>query len=227
MPNRLGYCGGPLADELFDYVLEDYADAGTDRLITQFEAAYPYLSFIASSTGIANPMDPRVVEAYWIGNGLLDRVSDRGFHEYMVDTVARKIPKRLQSLVIPKVAKGSRVNHAFHVLDVSPRAGAFDHDLRSMDLCRISWGTVATVKTGEAVVLRRPLEYFEGSMRLGEEIRHTARYEAGGKSYLTDLVPGDTVTMHWDWVCDRVNGDQVRRLESETVRHIALANETL
>lgn len=227
MPNRLGYCGGPLADELFDYVIEGRSDDGTDRLITQFEAAYPYLKFIASSTGIGDPVDPRVVEAYWIGGSLLDQVDDVEFHTYLSETVARKIPKRLQKYVIPKAEMGSRVNHAFHVFDVSVRNGAFDHDLTSMDLCRISWGTVVSVNAGEATVLRQPLEYFDGSLKLGSPVSRNVRYVAGGKSYLGELIPGDTVSMHWDWVCDRVSADQVNRLQAETIHHLVLANTTL
>ena len=227
MPNRLGYCGGPLADELFDYVIEGRSDPGTDRLITQFEAAYPYLKFIASSTGISDPTDPRVVEAYWIGGSLLDRVDDTEFHTFLSETVARKIPKRLQKYVIPKAEMGSRVNHAFHVFDVSIRNGAFDQDLTSMDLCRISWGTVVGVDGSDATVVRRPLEYVDGAIRLGSIVQRTVRHTAGGKSYLGPLIPGDTVSMHWDWVCDRINNDQVNRLEAETIHHLALANTTL
>ena len=42
-------------------------------MAAQFEGAWPYLQLIAASNGIAEPLDPRVVEAYWTGNRLVTR----------------------------------------------------------------------------------------------------------------------------------------------------------
>ena len=36
-----------------------------------FAAAWPYLELIAGAHGIDDPLDERVVEAYWVGNELL------------------------------------------------------------------------------------------------------------------------------------------------------------
>ena len=44
------------------------------RRARQFDGAWAYLESIARAAGIADPLDERVVEAYWIGNDLLDRV---------------------------------------------------------------------------------------------------------------------------------------------------------
>ncbi len=67
MPNRLGYCGGSDNQTLFDYCVAHESDRGMDALIHQFQAAYPYLKFIAQANGIENPLDAKVVEAYWLG----------------------------------------------------------------------------------------------------------------------------------------------------------------
>src|SRR3954468_8074564 len=78
-PNRLGYCGPDAADEL----LGEAADGGDLRrireLATAFEGAYPFLELIAHSNGIADPLDDRVVEAYWLGGELLEGVPVRAF----------------------------------------------------------------------------------------------------------------------------------------------------
>jgi hypothetical protein len=77
MPNRLGYCGGDDNRALYDYVVASTADRGLAELLGRFSGAMPYLRLIARTTGIGDPFDPRVVEAYWIGNDLLMQVEAR------------------------------------------------------------------------------------------------------------------------------------------------------
>ena len=78
-PNRLGYCGPDAADEL----LGEAASGGDLRRIRTlaegFEGAWPYLELIARANGIADPLDGRVVEAYWLGNDLLEAVQVADF----------------------------------------------------------------------------------------------------------------------------------------------------
>ncbi len=45
----------------------------------------PYLQLIARSNDIADPFDARVVEAYWIGNELLDGVEVRQLYDSLVE----------------------------------------------------------------------------------------------------------------------------------------------
>lgn len=227
MPNRLGYCGGPEIEALLDYCVADEADPGLDGLIGQFEAAYPYLCFIARSTGVANPFDPRVVQAYWLGGSLLQNVEARDFYAYVDEQLGRRIPDRLRPLVLGKVPEGARPQHSFHVLDVSTRTGALPEQIAALDSCRIASGTVVAVDGDGVVVRSRPLELREGRLALGRPQLREARRGVEGKSYLASLAPGSVVTLHWDWVCDEIAPVQAARLEAETLHHIELANRTL
>ena len=227
MPNRLGYCGGPEDRELLEYATADSADDGMNPLIRQFQAAYPYLCFIAESSGVGDPFDSRVVESYWVGNSLLDRVRPQDFHEYLQEKVARRIPKRLQKYVVSKVPAGARPHHSFHVFDVSMRAGALSEQVESLDQCRISWGVVQGIASDAVTVQYQPVVLRDGKLALGEPATRVARREAEGKSYLADLQVGELVTMHWSWVCDRISAKQAERLAVETQSHLALANLTI
>jgi hypothetical protein len=40
-----------------------------------------------------------------------------------------------------------------------------------------------------------------------------------------ELVPGDWVSLHWEWICDRLTGQQVRYLRDFTLRHLKIVNE--
>ena len=39
------------------------------------------------------------------------------------------------------------------------------------------------------------------------------------------LQPGDWVSLHWEWVCDRLTEEQVRRLRTFTLRHLRIVND--
>ena len=71
-PNALGYCGPENSAELFERAAAGEDSPGLRRLIRGFDGAWPYLALIAGAAGRVDPLDPDVVEAYWVGNGLLD-----------------------------------------------------------------------------------------------------------------------------------------------------------
>ena len=73
-PNELGYCGPSDSQELLGYGANGVVDRGLTAMARQFDGAWPYLELIAGAVGISDPLDHRVVEAYWVGNPLLDRV---------------------------------------------------------------------------------------------------------------------------------------------------------
>lgn len=56
--------------------LRDRGGTGPDlrRLCGEFAGAWPCLRLIAASSGITDPLDRAVVEAYWVGNRPLENV---------------------------------------------------------------------------------------------------------------------------------------------------------
>src|SRR6202012_4715592 len=63
-PNALGYCGPPLGAPLRDGSIDDVRSAATG-----FSGAWPYLRVLSALTGIADPLDHRLVESYWLRGG--------------------------------------------------------------------------------------------------------------------------------------------------------------
>src|SRR3954451_9290479 len=78
-PNRLGLCGPDDAEALFGEATGGGDDRQLRQLAQGFEGAYPYLQLIAAANGIGDPLDRRVVDAYWLGSPLLDRVTPAAF----------------------------------------------------------------------------------------------------------------------------------------------------
>src|SRR5271156_7167157 len=64
-PNALGFCGPPLGATLRDGSIEDVRTAAM-----KFSGAWPYLQVLSTMTGIADPLDYRLVESYWLGGGV-------------------------------------------------------------------------------------------------------------------------------------------------------------
>src|SRR5918911_4540673 len=142
MPNHLGYCGGDENDVLLEHAVEGRPDPRLAPLLVKFTGAVPYLRTIAAANGIADPFDPRVVEAYWIGNELLDGVEVRQLYESLLDRFGKQLQGRSRELVLGKAPAGARPHHSFHVLDVHSRVGELENSLETMDACRVSWGRV-------------------------------------------------------------------------------------
>ena len=229
-PNRLHYCGPDQSGQLQANIEAGAVDPNLNVMLSQFETMYPYLVHIAVANHIADPLDERVVEAYWIGNELLDRISKRAFYTHLVDGLQLK--KKLGAsfaLVEAKVGDGALPHHSFHVFDVWKRTGHVEreHTLESMDECRISWGRVVSV-SGPAIAIEvSPLCHEEGKLALGTPVVKKYMRKLESDYDIEQLRAEDMVSIHWSVICERISARQVANLKKYTLRHIALANETL
>ena len=227
MPNRLGYCGGPDQRELRDYWVAGQADAGLARLLHKFEGAMPYLRLIAAANGIADPLDRRVVEAYWLGNGLLERTDLPAFYRSLEERFRGRVAPRSLEHLLGTVPAGARPHHNFHVFHTYLRTGTLPAGLDTLEQCRVGWGTVLTATPHQVVVAARTLEWRGGALVLGEPAPRPLVRSLDGYTAFPDLAPGDLVAFHWGWVAARLSPHQGAALERETRRHLALANRTL
>ena len=231
-PNRLGYCGPDAADELLGEAVEGGDLRRIRELATGFEGAYPYLQLIATANAIADPLDERVVEAYWLGNELLDRVKGPIFAGSIETRFRPRLRADAWRWLATKAPDGARPVHAFHVLDVFPLAGLLRGDrvgdvLRTIDSCRIRWGRVRERVGGQLLVDAVPLELVDGKLRLGPPRRETIRGWQDGLGFIEDTRPGDVLAIHWDWACERLNDRRLRQLQGWTRKQLDIANQTI
>jgi len=224
-PNLLGYCGPDDSDGVTSVAggltapIEE-----VQRVAQSFHGAWPYLELIAGITG-NTPLSEKVVEAYWIGNGLLDRIPLHTWGNSASDRFRQQAGGRWEA-VEDALNGGGVPNHAFHVFCVYPwvgllREGFVGPSLKVLDRCRISWGKVTHVD-GMGVVARRPLVWEDNTLRPGEPVEEPFRIPPG-----LVLSPGDVVSLHWDFVCDRLSQDGHRRLRAVHDAHLAMANSEL
>ena len=227
MPNRLRYCGPDENRTLFDYGVAGVIDGGLTPLLRRFTGALPYLQLIARANGIADPFDDRVVEAYWLGNELLDGVEVRQLYDALLERFGKQLQGRTRDLVLGKAPAGARPHHSFHVLDVHSRIGELAHSLETLDQCRISWGRVVRLEGAEAVIERQPLIVQGGKLALGPAQQERVVRQVEGHGFADDARAGDWVSLHWGWVCEQLDERQRRNLERYSRHHLRIANQTM
>jgi Family of unknown function (DUF6390) len=206
-PNELGYCGPDDAAALL-------RASDVEQRARLFDGAWCYLEFIAESAGIPDPLDRRVVEAYWVGNDLLDHIDPR-------DLMARlHLRFRTQTGGTWRTAGDEAVaHHSFHVFRVYPWTALLSRSgnptaLSIVDRCRIRVGEVLHVAAETAIVESRPLAWEDGALLPSTPRLETARWSAGGRSLIPTPEVGDRVALHWEWICDTLTDAQCARLEA-------------
>lgn len=227
-PNALGLCGADTPQMLLEYGDARESDGGLRELARTFDGAWPYLELIAAANGIEDPLDAAVVEAYWVGNPLLDRIAPADLARHVDDRFRHRLG-RAEERVLGSVAAGAVPHHCFHVFVVYPwlgllRSGIVDEPLRVLDQCRTTPGVVRTVDGDTAVVLAPALRWEGGRLRLAAPEPRVVRWRAGGRSFVRPLRPGQYVSLHWDFVCDVLSRDGAVALVRATDRALRAAN---
>lgn len=223
-PNYCHYCGPETDGEFAQYVAASFTDGKLVEHLTKFETLFPYLKSIAIANKITDPFDPRVVEAYWVGNQLLNAVTPQQTFDSL--SVGQNLRKRLDEKskrwLFPKIDKQAKLHHSFHVFNIFTRTGhrMIAHTTDTMDQCRIGWGRVVDEK--KLLLASQKIIYKDGKLCF-ENIQRTVINPIEGLS----LKIGDWVSFHWGFVCEKITTTQMKRLKQLTEYHLLLANETL
>ena len=224
-PNALGYCGADEPRTLLEYGDAKASDNGLAELARTFDGAWPYLALIAAANRIDDPLDPRVVDAYWVGNSLLDAVSSDALARHVEDRFRGRVGRGWQD-ILDAVAAGAVPHHSFHVFAVYPwlglmRTGVVDEPLRVLDQCRTTPARVLSVDGDQAQALAPLLIWTGNELRLGPWAPREVHWRADGLAFADELRPGDWVSLHWDFVCERLNALRVRQLLAATAHALA------
>lgn len=221
MPNAKGYCGRPA----FFNALKSGDWRKVMGELSKFSAHYGYLKLISSCNSI-NPFDKGAVEAFWIGNRLLDNVQRNGIadllREFQSDGL---ISKRRADSLIENMPEGAVPHHSFHVLYVNSLSGVIRGNIGKLDRCRVGWGKVVAVNEGSADVLYRPLCGGRGNYFLGSEVEK--RVLTSHRSYSPlrlGLAVGDRVTFHWDFAVQKIGRGEAAQLKKYTEKNIRAVN---
>lgn len=230
-PNFFGYCGPRKSNNIIDHLKENIADKELNHLLSDFETLYPYLQLIARENKFTDPFNQKIVEAYWIGNNLLEQVKNSDFLFFLKEKLLldKKINKeKLRRLKIKISRNFFLPHHTFHVFNIFKRTGkdTTDHTLETMDQCRIACGNVKCQNESikSYYVEHRPLVISFNKLVLGKKTLKEVRNDYQGKSFLRGLKPGDWVSFHWGYICDKLTQEKVSNLQIYTQKAIDFFN---
>lgn len=206
-------------------------DGGLADIARAFHGPWPYLKMMAEKTGAGGPFSKKVVEAYWIGNELLDQVTPNDFG----NTVEARFKPRTGTDVWRRMAEaipGGIPHHSFHVFVTYPWVGLLTESHRGepleiLDQCRIRWGKVHGIEGDDAVVESQPLTWDGRTLALGPPRMETVSVGKAVDDQRRAIGEGDWVSLHWTWICDRLNGRQLADLKRFSGRQLDMTNNEL
>jgi hypothetical protein len=221
-PNQLGYCGPPDSTGLLNGTRHDI-----ERAAQQFTGVWPYLQVLSRMTGIADPLDHRLVESYWLGGGLGAKLNPYAFTDALLAVIGPQAGHYWSHLG-SQIANEAAANHCFHVFGVYPwsrllNRGMDHHPLSVLESCRISWGTVLSTDTVTAIVSCRTLRWDGRALSLSPESTKRVDVEDG----VAPVSEGDLVAVHWGRICDRLTPEKVARLKDSTDHQLLVTNRRL
>jgi hypothetical protein len=229
MPNYLTYCGPDKNKTLFEYCSENYYDPKLNRILSEFEVMYPYLKLIAHNNKISDEFNNEVVEAYWLGNDLTEGVNIKNLYRHFTEdkNLKSKLTKSLVAKVLGFQPDLAKPHHNFHVMNIWLRAGKLNikHTLKSIDECRISWGKVKKINKSTIIVDWQPLIFLNDQLIISDNQDREVMTHFNDHGFVQHLQIGDTVTIHWGWVCEKINNSQLNNLKKYTLESLKIFNQ--
>jgi uncharacterized protein DUF6390 len=222
--NRLQYCGpADAAPLLYRAITSDDGHAEAARALSGFEALMPYLEMIAAKHGRA-PFDREVVEAYWVGNSLLDTFERGDFARLLEALVRRGLPRSMATRLAERLPSRPLPHHLFHVayVGVGNVTGHVPTTLDNMESCRPAWAEVTSASDGRLWVRGPTLARESDRVVWGPVADRELRYDP---RVIPDARPGDSVAIHWGWPALRLAPEQRSALEKYSRTSLEQANE--
>ena len=216
-PNSLSLCGPDKHQELKHYSVTAAIDRGSTGILQNFSTLYPYLCLIAYKNNIHDPFDPAVIEAYWLGNRLLEKVKPAEFADLLKDKfMLKKMKPKEMSRVFYFFPKRPFPNHSFHVLALWRRTGHLDipHTLETMDACLINWGKILGFDGNQSIKIEtQKLEFLKGNMCFKKKIIRTIDFQGKDDILKDNLRKGDYISYHWGYFCQKLSLRQLNNLK--------------
>ena len=224
--NRLNYCGPADAEPaLYDALVTGTGSARAREALGRFEALMPYLEAIGAANE-RDPFDREVVEAYWVGNGLLEAIDRPRFAALLTALTRRGLPPSIARRLAEHLPQRPLAHHVFHVAFVGVGAvtGHVPTTLENIEACRPALAEVVEHPAAEIVVEGPTVRADGPRLELAGRARRRLAYDPKA---LGPVARGDRVAVHWSWPALRLSTAEAEALTSWTARSLAAANEAL
>lgn len=217
-PNKLGHCGSQeVNSELLEYITDPIEEKG-ERIkeILQEFYYWPYLKLIAKKNK-KNWFDDDVIEAYWLGNSLLDKIERvdleklvRGFGENGL------LPEKQAEEKANSISDNASAHHSFHVLHLNLFDQSLAQNIAPLDKWLVKWGEVRRpIKEGTQLLVE--------SIRLAEENNEFKLVEEEQKidsGFVFGVNRKEHVATHWKKAIVKISEEQLENLKKYTVANL-------
>jgi hypothetical protein len=85
-------------------------------------------------------------------------------------------------------------------------------------------GRIESIDGDTALVMSQPLEFVGSRLVLGAPRVERVHYRFEHSGFVADLLPGDLVSLHWDWICDHLSAISLNWLQACTRHDLAAVN---
>ena len=177
--------------------------------LQKFNALHPYLSLIANANGM-QPFDLEVVEAYWLGNRLLENVEHKEIQKTIVCLQKHGLPRRIAERKAAELPESILPHHSMHVLYLNFLSQKVKPFVQNLSNCLIQWATVQKeAKNGIEV---KGIELFleSNELKLREKIKTIKN------SFNLQLQQGNLVSLHWENAVEKISSERLKNLKEYT-----------
>lgn len=228
MPNYLSYCG----ESNFYGVLEKYLGHRTKKeekllaaALKHFKGNYPYLKTISKANG-KKPFDLEVIEAFWIGNSLLERVPVKAIKNMIIEDFYKKsgMDKERAFAAVKNLPKRILIHHSFNSLYLKFVDNKVRRTVAMFDKCRIGWGKILEINKQSVVLLYWPITISKGKYAIGKPVKRKFLRRVGDIPFLKGAKVGDYASTHWGLAVEKLSKKRLERLIKYTKVNIAAIN---
>lgn len=225
IPNERGFCGPQekkIIDLLYGFLVgENSEEEAVRKHLSEFVGAFSYYKLIAAKNNIKDPFDEKVVEAYWVGNKLLEKVTSSDIKEMIEREFVGegKLSRKQAQELINKIPFGVKAHHSTHVFHVGSVTGRIVLRGQLLDLCRVCFGVVGEVKEKRLEVFYKPAVITKETKGLGSYKKDYVRRDI---KVMPKVRGGDTISFHWQEACQVLSAEQKENLEKYTIHTLNL-----
>jgi len=219
-PNKLGYCGPDESWKTFDIFVSGQSNEKSQEvkfLLEKFYGLHNYLEAIARANSL-DPFDKEVIEAYWIGNRLLEKVSFEETQNAIISLQKHGLPKKIAEKKAAKLPRGMIPHHSMHVLYVNFITSKLEPIVKNLSSCIVQWAKVEKNR-GDTIAIKG-IELFseanELKIREKEKIVENPFGVKAEKGF---------VSTHWGRAIEEISEEEMKNLKKYTIKTVELMNK--
>jgi len=219
-PNELGYCGPNGSWHAFMKLQENPNEenaAKARELLHGFYALQPYLELIAEANNL-KPFDEEVIEAYWLGNKVLESVEHKKIRETILSFKQHGLPARICKKKAEELPAEMLPHHSMHVLYINFISQKVAPVVENLSECLVHKASVLK-NSGKEISVNCTGLVLEGkNLRLEENVRQVKNpFGLGAEA-------GARISVHWGNAIELLSEKQVQNLEKYTRKTIEAVN---